>query len=177
MSFLKKIFSKKEGRKPKHEKDKDIQEWIQHFKSVGKKNQIEYYEKFLTEINQIDSAKARAIHKFMEAGLEHSKEARALKIVNEYGRALQDATQQNKSITDENLNADSLKSFREKGAIYYRYLGYLDISFLPYSKEIIREAIEFLLQHSQDETDPRIEQLRGGLLLLDNFIDFSHIEP
>ena len=100
----------------------------------GKQLEEQVEAQFFAEIELINSAITRACNEVQKGELE-AQTARAesdIKIVNEYGRALQDATQQNKSITDENFNADSLKSFREKGAIYYRYLGYLDISFLPY---------------------------------------------
>ena len=187
MSFLKKLFSKKKERKVKHGKDKHLLEFIQQYKSMdeGKKTKLnkQVEAQFFAERELINSAITRARNEVQKGELEAqtARAGRARKIVNEYGRALQDATQQNKSITDENFNADSLKSFREKGAIYYRYLGYLDISFLPYSKEIIREAIEFLLWwflhvHAFDATDKRITILTTGLIFLNDFIDFNNIE-
>lgn len=96
--------------------------------------------------------------------------------MNEYGRALMEASDQNKSLL-RNLNVDLMKkTLQEKRAYYYRLLCKKDIHFLPYSKDTIRDAIEFLLQRSQDEADPYVNALKRGLMSLDDFIDFSHIE-
>lgn len=87
-----------------------------------------------------------------------------------------EASDQNKSLL-RNLNVDLMKkTLQEKRAYYYRLLCKKDIHFLPHSKDTIRDAIEFLLQRSQDEPDQYINSLKYGLMSLDDFIDFSHIE-
>ena len=184
INFLKKIFSKKEEQKAKHKKDKRyIQQRIEYLESIAKTNEIQDYEQFveksehfITELEQIDSARASAVQKYMETQLEYTKAKRCEKIVNEYGRAIVEASDQNKSLL-RNLNVDLMKkTLQEKRVYYYRLIDKLDIHFLPYSKDTIRDALDFLLQRSQDQPDTYINSLKCGLMTLDDFIDFSHIE-
>ena len=184
MSFLTKIFSKKDKREEDDEKEKRrIQELIQFLESIAETNDTQEYQRYvegmahwMTKIEQIDSARAKGIAEYGNAQLEYIKLKRSEKIVNEYGQAITEASEQNKRLV-ENLNADSMKKIlQEKGADYYRLMGKFDIHSLPYSKEIIADAIEFLLQHSQYEPDPYVGTLQRGLMYLDDFIDFSAIE-
>lgn len=117
---------------------------------------------------------ARNINNGQEARIDYGKDKRYEKIVNEYGKVLMEATELNKSKVEEfgkKIDGDSLKELQDKRAIFYHLQNKFDIRLLPYEKNTIKEAIESLMQ---DETDVnRIEQLKVGLLYLDDFIDFS----
>jgi len=72
------------------------------------------------------------------------------------------------------IDGDLLKELQDKRAIFYHLQNKFDIRLLPYDKNTIKEAIESLMQ---DETDVnRIEQLKVGLLYLNDFIDFSQFD-
>ena len=175
MGFYKNIFSRRNPKKGGDDYDTNLQksalEFIEKFKSLGD-DKIEAYEKMLKEFKSTNEKQKLIL--LVKEGIAYNKASKAQKIVNDYGHALVEATELNKRKVDEfskNLDSASLKSLQEKKDIYYHLQNKFDIRLLPYDKEIIREALEFLLQ---DETDAnRIEQLKIGLLYLEDFIDFS----
>ena len=176
MKFFKKIFGKYNQKKHIYDyniKSQDlVLSIIEKFKTLDD-NKIENYKNMLKafEPTKNDQKSMTAI---IKDGIAYNKASRAEKIVNDYGQALMEVSELNIRKVEEfreNLNVETLKSFNEKEAIYYHFQNKFDIRLLPYDKEIIREAIEFLLQ---DETDTsRIEQLEAGLLFLEDFIDYS----
>lgn len=183
MKFFKKIFGKYNQKKQVDDyniKSQDlVLRIIEKFKTLDD-NKIEDYKTFLKEFEPTNNDQ-KLLLAIMKDGISYNKASRAEKIVNDYGQALMKATELNKRKVDEffsknkNLDLASLKSMQESlqenKAIYYHLQHKFDIRLLPYDKEIIREALEFLLQ---DETDTStIEQLKNGLLFLDDFIDFS----
>ena len=176
MGFFKKIFDRRNQKNGSDDYDTNLQEsalkFIEKFKTLGDEK-IEAYEKMLKEFKPTNE-KQKFFLELKKEGIAYNKTSKAEKIVNDYGQALMEATELNKRKVDEfskNLDSASLKTLQEKKGIYYHLQNKFDIRLLPYDKEIIREALEFLLQ---DETDAnRIEQLMIGLLYLDDFIDFS----
>lgn len=98
-------------------------------------------------------------------------------IINVYGKAIMVASELNNKIVEEfgkNIDADSRKELWEKKSNFYHLLNKFDIRLLPYDKCTIREAIESLMK---DEIDAKnIEQLKIGLIYLDDFIDFSQLD-
>ena len=100
-----------------------------------------------------------------------------IQIVNEYGKALMEATELNRRKVEEyskNINRDSIKELADKKAIFYHLQNKFDIRLLPYDKNTIKEAIESLMQDEKDIN--RIDQLKIGLLYLDDFIDFNQFD-
>jgi hypothetical protein len=128
-------------------------------------------------LKKSDSEKARVLLEFIDTGVEYNKEKKGEKIVNEYGQAIMAASELNKRKVQnftKNLNSASVKALNERQAIYHHLQNKFDMHLLSHDKEIIREALEVLLK---DEIDShKIEQLRTGLLLLDDFIDYSKFE-
>ncbi|RLB13192.1 MAG: hypothetical protein DRG63_10665 [Deltaproteobacteria bacterium] len=104
-------------------------------------------------------------------------EQEAEKIVNDYGRALEAVNQINREkfsrlITDLNeeriLPEEVAQSLEKRKGPYYDLLTMkADASLLPYPKERIREAIEFLLRIDKDPSN--ISLLKAGLEYLDYF--------
>ncbi|MBW1729365.1 MAG: hypothetical protein JRH08_15350 [Deltaproteobacteria bacterium] len=102
----------------------------------------------------------------------------AEKIVNDYGLALQRASEINKSemerlLKDLNNGKDSpdevAKGLKQGQGRYHKLFTLkVDQSLLPYSKETIREAIELLLQYDRDPNNIRL--LKEGLRYLDSFV-------
>ena len=102
----------------------------------------------------------------------------AEKIVNDYGLALQRASEINKSemerlLKDLNNGKESLdevaKGLKQGQGRYHKLFTLkVDQSLLPYSKETIREAIELLLQYDRDPNNIRL--LKEGLRYLDSFV-------
>ena len=173
MSFLKKLFKRKSISNTSDQKSNDLQEWTKYFESCDE-NQITNLKKFQKELKMHPSKKSEIIHEFIDAGIEYTKDKRYEKIVNEYGKALMEATELNKRKVEEfgkKINGDSLKELQDKSAIFYHLQNKFDIRLLPYDKNIIKKAIESLMQ---DETDVnKIEQLKVVLSYLNDFIDFS----
>ena len=176
MSILKKLFKRKQKSNISGQEADDLQKWTKYFESCDQ-NQIEKLRKFLNELKKHPSKESEIIHEFIDAGIEYSKDKSYEKIVNEYGKALMEATELNKKKVEEfgkKIDSNSLKEFQDKKPIFYHLQNKFDIRLLPYDKNTIKEAIELLLK---DETDAkRIEQLRIGLLYLDDFIDFPDLE-
>lgn len=176
MSLLKKLFGKKKQLESRSREDGDLTKYTQYFESSDE-DRIKGLEKLSNELKKHQSNKAEAIHEFIDAGLEYNKIKKAEKIVNEYGQAIMEATELNKRKVEEfgkKIETSSVKALQDKKAIYYNLMNKFDIQLLPYGKNTIKEAIELLLK---DETDAnRIEQLRIGLLYLDDFIDFTDLE-
>lgn len=176
MKFFKKIFGKYNQKK--HIDDYNIKSQdlvlsiIEKFKTLDA-NKIKDYKKMLKAFEPTNNDQKMMIA-ILKDGIAYNKASRAEKIVNDYGQALMEASELNIRKVEEfreNLNGETLKSFNEKEAIYYHFQNKFDIRLLPYDKEIIREAIEFLLQDERDTS--RVEQLEAGLLFLDDFIDYS----
>ena len=176
MSFLTKIFSKKDKREEEDEKDQRlIQERTKYLESIGRTNDIQKHERFvkdwqyfITRFQDIGSSKGDAVAEYMKEELAITKLQRCNKIVNEFGQAIMEANEHNKRLVA-NLNGEAIaQAVKEGRADYYRLLllNKFDINFLPYNKEIIRDAIEFLLQASPDDA-----LLVRGLIYLDDFID------
>lgn len=114
---------------------------------------------------------------FSGVSTEQNKIPCAENIVNDYGQAIVKATELNKIKVKEfknNMNTESIKSFKENGAIYYHLQNKFNISFIQHDKDIIKESIEYLLQNETNAT--AIEQLKTGLSYLNDFIDFNEIE-
>ena len=176
MNLIKKLFKRKEKSNISGQEDDDLQKWTKYFESCDE-NQIKNLKKFLNELKKHPSKQSEIIHEFIDAGIEYGKDKTYEKIVNEYGKALMEATELNKRKVEEfgkKIDSDSLKELQDKKAIFYHLQNKFDIRLLPYDKDTIKEAIESLMQ---DETDVnRIEQLKVGLLYLDDFIDFSQID-
>ncbi|MBU4185352.1 MAG: hypothetical protein KKI12_01495 [Proteobacteria bacterium] len=176
MSLLKKLFGKKQQSEPKSRTDEDLPKYTQYFESLDE-DQIKSLEKLSDKLKKHQSNKAEAIQEFMDAGLDHNKIKKAERIVNEYGQAILEATELNKRKVKEfgeKVDTSSAKALQDKKAIYYHLMNKFDIRLLPYDKNTIKEAIELLLENETDEN--RIEQLRTGLLYLDDFIDLSDLE-
>jgi len=91
MSFLKKIFKKKEKSNINGQEADDLQKWTKYFESCDE-NQNTNLKKFLKELKKHPSKKTEIIHEFIDAGIEYAKDKRYEKIVNEYGKALMEAT-------------------------------------------------------------------------------------
>ena len=175
MNLLKKLFNREEKSNISSQEDDDLQKWTKYFESCGE-NQIKNLKKFQNELKKHPSKKSEIIHELIDAGIEYGKDKRYQQIVNEYGKALMEGTELNKRKVEEfgkKTDGDSLKELQDKRAIFYHLQNKFDIRLLPYDKKTIKEAIELLMQ---DETDiNRIEQLKAGLLYLDDFIDFSQL--
>jgi hypothetical protein len=176
MRLLKRLFGKKHGSESKNREESDLQKFSKHFESLDQK-QIENLKKPNNELKKQGSTKAKVVQEFIEAGLEYNKIKRAEKIVNEYGRAIMEASELNKrkfAEFEKNIDTKSAKELLGNKASYYQLQNKFDNRLLPYDKQTIKESIELLLN---DETDvSRIEQLKIGLLYLDDFIDFSEFE-
>lgn len=176
MGFLKNILSRRNRQKVSDDYNTDLQEsaqeFIEKFKTLGD-GKIEAYKKILKEFKTTNE-KQKLFIELIKEGIAYNKTSKAEEIVNDYGRALMEATELNKRKVDEfskNIDSASLKPLQEKKGIYYHLQNKFDIRLLPNDKEIIREALEFLLQ---DETNAnRIEQLKKALVYLEDFIDFS----
>jgi hypothetical protein len=180
MSFFKNIFSRRDPKKGSDDcniklKDSSL-EIIEKIKSLGDEK-IEDYKKMLKEFKPTNETQ-KLFQEFIKEGIAYNKLSKAQKIVNDYGNALMEATELRRKNVDEfnkNFDSTSLKSLQDKKDIYYYLQNKFDIRLLPYDKEIIKEAIELLLQ---DETDVNwIEQLKIGLLYLSDFIDFNQSCP
>jgi len=105
------------------------------------------------------------------------KEQRAERIVNEYGRAIIEATELNRRKVaefQESIDENSIKDFVNEKAIWYHLQNKFDIRLLPYDKQTIKEAIELLLKDETDKT--KIEQLKIGLMFLNDFVEYSGLE-
>ena len=88
-----------------------------------------------------------------------------------------EATELNKRKVEEfgkKIDGDSLKELQDKRAIFYHLQNKFDIRLLPYDKNTIKEAIESLMQDEPNVN--RKEQLKVGLLYLDDFIHFSQFD-
>lgn len=100
---------------------------------------------------------------------------KAQKIFNDYGQALMECNEINKRKHKEfmeMLDVDTLKALQ---SFDEPFQNKFDIRLLPYDKEKIREAIEFLLQYVDETDTTRIGLLETGLLFLDDFIDYSKL--
>jgi hypothetical protein len=181
MKFFKKIFGKYNQKKNVDDYDIKYQELvrrnIEKFETLDD-NMIEEYDKYLKEFKPTNSSQ-KMLLTTIKAGIANNKASKVEKIVNDYGKALMEATEINKRKLKEFmeiLHTDTLKALKYLASepvesINYPFQNKFDIRLLQYDKEKIREAIELFLQ---DETDPnRIEQLKAGLLFLDDFIDYS----
>ena len=176
MNIIKKLYKRKGKSNASTQEDDNLQKWTKYFESCDE-NQIKNLKIFLNNLKKHPSKKSEIIDKFIDAGIEYAKDKRYEKIVNEYGKALLEATELNRRKLEEfgeKIDRDSLKELQDKKAIFYHLQNKFDIRLLPYDKNTIIEAIELLMQ---DETDVnRIEQLKIGLLYLDDFIDFSQFD-
>jgi hypothetical protein len=176
MNIMKKLFKRKGESNVDIQKDDTLGKLTRYFESCDE-NQIENLKKFKNILKNYPSAKSEIIHEFIESGIEYAKDKRFEKIVNEYGKALMEATELNRRKVEEygkNINRDSIKKLADKKAIFYHLQNKFDIRLLPYDKNTIKEAIESLLQDEKDLN--RIDQLKIGLLYLDDFIDFSQFD-
>lgn len=176
MSFLKNLLKRKEKSNVSGQEADDLQKWTKYFESCDE-NQIQNLKKFLKELKKHPSKESDIVHEFIDAGIDYGKDKKYEKIVNEYGKALMEATELNKRKVEEfgkKIDGDSLKELQDKRAIFYHLQNKFDIRLLPYDKNTIKEAIESLMQHETDVN--RIEHLKVGLLCLDDFIDFSQFD-
>lgn len=193
MNFLKNLFQRKKKSDLIRQEENDLQNLAKMIKSFESydDNQIKNLQIVLNQLKYHHSKASESIHELFDSGLEYAKYKRSEKIVNEYGKAIMEATELNKrkveefrKKTDDNSLYDSRKEFQDKSAIFYHLQNKFDIRLLPYDKNTIKEAIEYLIQNDtdvkwleQNETDVIwIEQLKIGLLFLDDFIDFSQFD-
>ena len=176
MSFLKRLFKRKEKSNINGQEVNDLQKLTKYFESCDE-NQIKNFKKFQNELKKNPSQKSEIIHEVIDAGIEYGKNKRYEKIVNEYGKAIMEATELNKRKIEEfgkKNDSNSLKELQENNAIFHHLQNKFDIRLLPYDKNTIREAIEALMQG--ETAVNKIEQLKVGLLYLDDFINFSQFD-
>ena len=181
-NLLKNLFQRKEKSDliRQEEELQNLAKKIKSFESYDD-NQIKNLQIVLNQLKYHHSKASETIHEFFDSGLEYAKYKRSEKIVNEYGKAIMEATELNKrkveefrKKTDDNSLYDSKKEFQNKRAIFYHLQNKFDIRLLPYDKNTIKEAVEYLIQN---DTDVKwLEQLKIGLLFLDDFIDFSQFD-
>jgi len=178
MGFFKKIFGRRNHKKGNDDYDNNSQEsamtFIEQFKTLGDEK-IEAYEKMLKEFKTTNE-KQKLFLELIKEGIAYNKISKAQKIVNEYGQALMEATENKKEKCKGfyNNDPDAMKEFQEKGAIFYHLSGKFDIKYLPYDISVIEEAISILVKNETDKN--RIDDLKRGLIYLPNFIDFSDFE-
>jgi hypothetical protein len=178
INLLKKLFRKKKKLESKSLEFDDLQKWIQLFESLDEKKINDGLTTF-SEIKNFKSRESQLFCEFIVSLFNYTKMNKAQKIVNEFGKAIVEASEFNKRKFEEFLNRikttsnkASLQEIKDDAAIYL--LNKFDIRLLPYDKNTIKESIELLLK---DETDVnKIEQLRVGLILLNDFIDFSNLD-
>ena len=174
--IIKKIFGPKKQDQEACDKLKDI---LRNFESLDDL-QIEKAEKLLHEFkghHDDNVSKKFDLIGFFEAGLDIGKAKNAERIVNEYGAALFNASEHNRKIVNEFMKKIKEPDFDKTSLtnrLKYQFANKFDIQFLPYGKDQIRQAIEYMLR-DEDDVD-KVEKLRAGLVLLDDFINFDELE-
>jgi hypothetical protein len=171
-----KLFSKKKHESAIFDEWKNFIKTIESMdldESVIQKNEAVFKE--LRDGNFYSSDEFNILELF-ETAIENCKAKNALKIINQYGDVLFKASEHNKKIVNEFFTKIESPEFDKSlltTRIKYQLMNKYDIKLLPYRKEKIKEAIEFMLKNEKD--CDRAEILKGGLLYLDDFIDIDDL--
>lgn len=176
---MKNIFKKIFCRKKKDQAACDNLQHLLEMFQFQNESQIKKAEKLLNELkfrNPTTSDDFNIIE-FFETGLDMGKAKHAERVVNEYGAVLHNASENNKKIMDEffqNIKKPDFDRSFLTNRLKYQLMNKFDKKLLPYRKEQIKEAIEFMLRDEKD--NDRAEILKAGLLFLDDFIDIDDLE-